>query len=310
MLAPRIAVAAVMLQACAAVAAAQFHIPLPPHVSADSAYHIYSDECGAARQGTIPSPTIYTHRLNSPDSIAVTAQSCKLSHWLTVRDVFRGDKAVRQIYGGEGIQVLNDFAGTFKRDRVFLQSSIVRGTIGPVFFDASYAQFFSSQDSDDPNVPREELRDVTGNLLRLIQNGGSAAGRVVLPLLWGGGGASQQAAGMYFNLGVTGPLGNSDSVQATLGTALDLLATFAIRNVASYDVDADLFLGVRPGVQVVLGEQSLLPDRNKKTIAFLQFAGGLRVGGESRLSALFTLVPSRFKPFVPDFQLNLQVPKL
>lgn len=330
------ATSVVICSAFPAILAAQFQMPLPPHLSADSAYHIQHPFCVAVRKRlrwqadsakaaradsakaapadsakVAPADSAgFTRRLDSSDSIKVTKESCRSGHWLTVVDVFRqGDEVVRKIYGGDGVDVFTDFAATFKSDRVFLQSSIVSGMIGPVFFKASYGQFFSGAEPDEPGVTRDELRDVTGNLLRLIQNGGSAAGRAILPLIWGGGTATQQAAAIYFNAGATGPLGNTDSLQGTIGLAAEGMATFAIRNVASYELDADLFLGVRPGFQQVFGRQSLLPNTSHHTLPFVQFAGGLRVGGEPRLAALFTLVPQRYRTFVPDFQVSLQVPR-
>jgi hypothetical protein len=298
---------------------AQFQIPLPRHIPPDSAFHIYSDACDRVREGQLDSIAldtlaVYTKRLaTSTDSIRVTTSSCR-NHWLTAADalhgVGKGNRAVRTIYGDSGINVLANLAGSFRKDRVYVQTAAVAGVIGPLYFNASYGQFFSSQESTEPGVSREELRDRTGNLLRLIQNGGSATIRGILPLVWGGGAASQQAADVYLNVGAAGPLGNSDSLRATVGLVVEGLATLAVRNVTTFDLDADLFLGVRPGIQVVMGHDGIIPESDSHTLPFIQVAGGIRIGGQPRVSVLLTGVPKKYSLYVPDVQFLFEVPRL
>jgi hypothetical protein len=297
---------------------AQFQIPLPRHVSADTAFQIYSDICDSVRAKTLDSLSLeavprFTTRLAGGTPIRVTPSSCR-NHWLTAADAFhgvgKGNKAVRTIYGDSGVNVLSNLAGTFKSDRVYVQTGLVAGVIGPLYFNASYGQFFSSQESTTEGVTRQELRDRTGNLLRLIQNGGSATLRGVLPLVWGGGAASQQAADVYLNLGATGPIGETDSLRATAGLVLEGLATIAVRNVTSSEIDADLFFGVRPGAQVVFGHDGIVPGTDSKVLPFLQVAAGLRIGGQPRVSVLLTAVPKRYDLYVPDVQFSFELPRL
>ena len=295
---------------------AQFQIPLPPHASPDRAYHIYSAVCDSVRKNTgriiatLQTTPRFTRRGSQADSMAVSQSSCSKGEWLDIGQVFGSPEAVREIYGPAGLDVLGDIASTFKSDQLFVQSSIVAGAIGPVYFKASYGQLFGSEEPEDGSVTREELRDRSSNLLRLIQNGGSATARVIVPVLWGGGAASQQAIGAYFNAGVVGPLGESDSLRGTVGVAIEGLASFAIRNVISYDLDADLFFGVRPGFQFVFGPGGIIPEDDSRALPFAQFAGGLRVGGKSLLSVFLTWVPKAYRDFVPDVQLSVQVPQL
>jgi hypothetical protein len=305
---------------CATVpgAQAQFQIPLPQHVTPDVAFHIYSLVCDSVRAGDLDSAALatearFTTRIASTDSIRVTMTSCR-NHWVTAADAFRGvgrgNQAVRTIYGDSGINVLSNLAGSFKSDRMFVQTGVFGGVIGPLYVNASYGQFFSSQESTEPGVTRQELRDRTGNLLRLVQNGGSATIRGILPLVWGGGAASQQAADLYLNVGATGPLGNTDSLRATVGLVIEGLATLAVRNITTFDIDADLFLGVRPGIQVVTGHDGIIPESSSKTLPFVQVAGGLRIGGQPRLSVLLTAVPKRYSLYVPDVQFLFELPRL
>jgi hypothetical protein len=305
-------------------ALAQFQIPMPPHATPDQAFHTYSAVCtwirgdtaralSLLREGatidTLEALPRYTLRLPGvSDTIYVTERSC--STWVPRVGPVGSEAAIRQIYGDSGVDILSDVASTFKSDKLFVQSSIVAGAIGPLYFKASYGQFFSSEESEEPGVTSEELRDRSSNLLRLIQNGGSATARAILPLVWGGGAASQQAAGVYFNAGVLGPMGETDSLRATVGLVTEGLISFAVRNVLSYDLDADLFFGVRPGFQYVFGPDGIIPENDSRGLLFAQFAGGLRVGGESRFGIFLTLVPEDYRPYVPDVQFTLELPSL
>ena len=307
------------LLAPGAGAAAQFQMPLPRHVTSDQAFHIYSSVCDSVRAGQLDSLALenqprFTKRLTAAgDSVRVTTTSCR-NHWLTAADAFRGvgkgNAAVRTIFGDSGVNVLSNLAGTFKSDRMYVQTGLVGGVIGPLYFNASYGQFFSSEESAEPGVTRDELRDRTGTLLRLIQNGGSATIRGVLPLVWGGGAASQQGADVYLNVGAVGPLGSTDSLRATAGIVFEGMATVAVRNITSYDIDADLFAGVRPGVQFVFGHDDIVPGSDSKVLPFLQLAGGIRIGGQPRVSVLLTAVPKRYSLYVPDVQLSFELPRL
>jgi hypothetical protein len=310
-------------------AGAQFQIPLPPHATADQAFHIYSPLCTYIREDTTEALRLlrkvnknatmdtvralprYTVRVAGADTIKldeVDDRSCET--WLPLGGPIGSEDAIRQVYGDSGVDILSDVASTFKSDQLFVQSSIVGGSIGPVYFKASYGQLFSSAESEEPGITQAELRDRSSNLLRLIQNGGSATARVIMPLLWGGGAASQQAAGVYFNAGVLGPLGESDSLRATVGLVTEGLISFAIRNVVTSDLDADLFFGVRPGYQYVFGPDGIIPGNDSRGLLFAQFAGGLRVGGESRFGIFLTLVPEDYRAFVPDLQFTVQLPSL
>jgi hypothetical protein len=302
----------------------QFQMPLPPHATADVAFHIYSPVCTAERgdtnralrllgeeatRDTLRALPRYTVRISgTSDTIRVTSASCRT--WVPRFAGVGTEEAVRQVYGGAGLDLLGDVASTFRSDQIFVQTSLVSGAIGPVYFKASYGQLFSSETPEEPGVSPEELRDRSSDILRLIQNGGSATARAILPLLWGGGAASQQAAGAYVNVGAVGPLGESDSLRATVGLVLEGLVSFGVRNLVSYDLDADLFFGVRPGYQYVFGPEGIIPENDSKGLPFVQFAGGLRIGGQSRFGIFLTAVPEDYRPFVPDLQFTIAVPSL
>ena len=303
---------------------AQFQMPLPPHATPDIAFHIYSPACTLERGDTsralemlgdtvtraqLDSLPRYTVRIpGTSDTIQVNGETCRT--WLRKGATIGTEAAVRQVFGGAGLDVLGDLASTFKSDQIFVQSSIVSGAIGPVYFKASYGQLFSSEESEEPGVSREELQDRSSNVLRLIQKGGSATGRAIVPLLWGGGAASQQSAGAYVNVGAVGPLGETDSLRATVGLVAEGLVSFAVRNLVSYDLDADLFLGVRPGYQHVFGHDRIIPESGSRGLPFLQLAGGLRIGGQTRFGVFLTAVPKDFRPYVPDLQFTVAVPNL
>jgi len=206
------------------IAAPQFQMPLPPHASPDLAFQIYSPVCDSVRhdlggiRAELKSKPRFTVRVpGASDTLPVSVESC--STWSSVagKKVLGSEAAIHRIFGGTGVNLLSDAASTFKSDQIFVQTSIVAGGIGPVYFKASYGQLFSSEESDDPSVTREELQDRASSVLRLIQNGGSAAARVIAPIVWGGGAVSQQAVGAYFNAGVVGPLSETDSLRATIG---------------------------------------------------------------------------------------------
>lgn len=305
---------AVLALATAGGLQAQFQMPLPPHATPDLAFQIDSRQCDSVRRnlggirGQLATKPRWTARVpGKSDSLPVSFASCRL--WKNQIKGADSVRAIRKIWGGGGLDLLGDVASTFKSDQLFVQTSIVSGGIGPVYFKASYGQLFSSAESDDPAVTPDELRSRESDVLRLVQNGGSATGRVILPLLWGGGGASQQAIGAYVNAGVVGPLGETDSLRATLGMAAEGLISFAVRNLISYEIDADLYFGVRPGVQYVIGHDGILPG-SSRALPFAQFAGGLRVGGQSRFGIFLTWVPEDFRSYVPDLQFTVQVPKL
>lgn len=305
-------------------AAAQFQMTLPPHATSDVAFHIYSAVCTAERgdtnralrvlgaqatRDTLRALPRYTVRIpGASDTIPVDSTSCRT--WVPKFAGIGTEQAVRQVYGGDGVDLLGDVASTFKSDQIFVQTSLVSGAIGPVYFKASYGQLFSSETPEDPGLSPEELRDRASDVLRLIQNGGSMTARAILPLLWGGGAASQQAAGAYVNVGTVGPLGESDSLRATVGVVIEGLVSVAIRNLVSYDLDADLFFGFRPGYQYVFGPDGIIPGNDARGLPFLQAAGGLRIGGQTRLGIFLTAVPEDFRPLVPDLQFTVAVPSL
>jgi hypothetical protein len=300
-------------------AAPQFQLPLPPHASPDLAFQIHSPVCDSVRADTAGTgiraelKTNPRHTIRVPgasDTLPVSVESCALWTSPGGSHVFGSEQAIHRIFGGNGVNLLSDAASTFKSDQIFVQTSIVAGGIGPVYFKASYGQLFSSEDSDDPDVTREELQDRASNVLRLIQNGGSAAARAIMPILWGGGSASQQAVGAYVNAGVVGPMGETDSLRATVGLTAEGQISFAVRNLASYEVDADLYFGVRPGIQYVIGPDGIIPESGTRALPYAQFAGGLRVGNEPLIGIFLTLVPKDFRPYVPDLQFTLQLPKL
>jgi hypothetical protein len=99
-------------------------------------------------------------------------------------------------------------------------------------------------------------------------------------------------------------------LRATLGLTGEGLISFAVRNLASYELDADLYFGVRPGVQYVFGPDGIIPESGTRALLFTQFAGGLRVGNDPLVGIFVTLVPKKFRPYVPDLQFTLQLPKI
>jgi hypothetical protein len=115
---------------------------------------------------------------------------------------------------------------------------------------------------------------------------------------------------VYFNAGVVGPMGETDSLRATIGLTGEGLISFAVRNLASYELDADLYFGVRPGIQYVFGHDGIIPESGTRALLFAQFAGGLRVGNDPLVGIFLTLVPKKFRAYVPDLQFTLQLPKL
>jgi hypothetical protein len=220
--------------------------------------------------------------------------------------VFRSDSSIRALYSNKSLQVFSAFFSTVSENRAYLASSVLGGIMGRMHFDLSYAQVVTTGEDRPAGESPEEVRDATSAVMRLVQNGGSATARMLVPFLAGGGTTSKSAAGVYLNGGVIGPLGEADSLRGTAGLALDILTTHAIRKPEDYSLIGDVFVGFRAGFQTVWEDRGIISTVDDKTLTFLQAAIGVRMGDRTLASVLYTLVEDKFKPYAPEFQVSIQ----
>ncbi len=298
--------------------AGQFQMPLPPQLSGPltcaikikeqgpSANTCETDSSKAIAAGWVHDPPQFPYRLYLVRGPSIFCRSKPNTDQGKPKDDHCSDATIRRLYGNKNLDLFSSFASSATKSKIYLASSVLSGLIGRVHFDFSFSQVVVANDTGTTALTRKEVQGATSNIMRLVNNGGSATARILIPLLAGGGSNSQSGIGIYVNGGVVGPLNESDSLLGTVGGAVDALTAFAIRSPTSYSLLAELFLGARAGYQYVGGTDPIVPTLPDRSMPFLQLAAGVREGKIARLSVLYTLVRSPYREFMPRFQVSVQ----
>lgn len=292
---------------CAAdAAAAQFQVPLAPAWSADRVCAVKmreqnhtSDPCKA---------TASTDTINLIN--ALPADSFRHLFYVTHPTLLHDDIAIRALYAGGKVQLLGGFTTAVTASRAYMSSDLVSGIYGRVHFDLSLAEVVAASDTGTTFQARKQLGDGVANVMRLVNNAGTVAARIVVPIVVGGGTLSQHSFGFAFSGGAIGPLGNKDSLVANIGAVLEATSTGSIRDPDTYKMNAELVLGVRLGINYVFVKDRIAAATTGQMLPFAQVAAGIRQSSKLRFGVLYTLVPNQYQVFMPKFQITFQASAL
>lgn len=315
---------AVVLGGAPASVAAQFQVPLTPPIRGDTVCAIKADNddaCNAqwdtvnvrALRGSLRALERRTDeqgRIRIRDRLFRVEpqenEQLKFTRWsISGVSLFHSDRELRDLYRGSGIQWFDQFQATLTDERIYVASSLLSGLIGRVRFDLSVANAVSSEEEAGPDLTEDQVREGTTNLMRLINNGGSGAARLLTPFRAGGGTNHQIATGAYLNLGAIGPLSDVDSLAFTGGAVAEGLFTWSIRNATSYELEGEIITGLRLGYQWVGDGFYINPTTDDQHLPFVQAAVGIREEGETHLLLLYTWVQKRYREFTPQLQLSV-----
>jgi hypothetical protein len=217
--------------------------------------------------------------------------------------------------GAGDFSALNRFSTNVTDDKMFLVTEMFSGLVGQFIVAVTHAAVVTTADgkkAQSDTVAITELNaieDNTATITRLVNNGGTMSVRVQAPFLVGGGANIQQAASLYLQTGVIGPLGNTDSLRASAALVLEYMAAFAARKPnRSYESVGDLLIGLRGGR--IQSEDELMPSSRHNGMWFLQGAFGIRKGTSVTASLLVTFVEKRYRDFVPKLVINFSALRL
>lgn len=217
--------------------------------------------------------------------------------------------------GAGDFSALSRFSTNVTTDKMFLLTEMFSGLVGQFIVAVTHAAVVTSADgkkAQDDTVAITELNAIEDNsatITRLVNNGGTVSVRVQAPFLVGGGANIQQAASLYLQTGVIGPLGNTDSLRASAALVLEYMAAFAARRPnRSYESAGDLLVGLRGGR--IQSEDELIPSSRRNGMWFLQAAFGIRKGTTVTASLLVTFVENRYRDFIPRLVINFSALRL
>lgn len=286
---------------------AQFHIPLTPALSPDTVCAIKLREAtrdvADGRKWQVASQDQCV-AAQGPDSVRRIFDADPPRRRTIIRGptLFSDDGGIRGLYGMKSLRFLGGFASTLTDDNAYLSTDVLSGILGRIHFDLTLAQVVSTgEDGGESAVQRDETRNATSNVMRLLGNGGSATIWLMMPVLATSGTFAQTTVATYAHGGALGPLGRSSDLVPDGGLGVEALTSMAIRHPASYDLQGELLVGARAGVDWVDGEIAPAAS-DRRSLPFLQATLGIRRGSSTLLSVLYTVVPSAHRDFVPRLQ--------
>lgn len=281
--------------------AAQFHLPLPLALRGDTVCAIKSHE---QSDSNIHCSGRWEDFEEIRDNITLDEDLKYTRSYISNRLPWaESDRELREYYRGDGLQYFRDFTATVRDDRIYLSTSLLAGLLGRTYFDFSIAKVVASADDDelDPQV----FEDAVAGVYRLVNNGGSAAMHLLLPMYAGGGTLNQRAFGFFVQAGGMGPLDDPESMAVAGGVGSELLLSMAVRD-SNYERKGELFIGLRAAFQVVSDADAVVPGSSDRTVPFGQVAVGLRAASGARLSLTFTAIEPELRDFIPAVQFALQ----
>lgn len=251
------------------------------------------------------------------DSAGKLARTDPYRRWL-LKSFARPREDLLPLYDSAGagdFSALSRFSTNVTTDKMFLLTEMFSGLVGQFIVAVTHAAVVTSADgkkAQDDTVAITELNAIEDNsasITRLVNNGGTVSIRVQAPFLVGGGANIQQAASVYLQTGVIGPLGNTDSLRASAALVLEYMAAFAARMPnRSYESAGDLLVGLRGGR--IQSEDELIPSSRRNGMWFLQGAFGIRRGTAVTATLLVTFVEKRYRDFIPRLVINFSALRL
>jgi hypothetical protein len=202
----------------------------------------------------------------------------------------------------EGLSLFSRLSSGFTTDRAYIASAVVSGYVGRQLFEVTYAQVVASGDADDPTA-RKQIRDNVSTVTRLVQNGGAATARLLVPFTRPEG--RRFGAGtlqVYGNLS-GGAVGRSseaagDDQRGAVGTILEALATWRVQDRPDGAPVATVHFGVRGGTHYVANGR-ILDDVRSRWLPLGQAVFMVRQNNTVGFGVTATAVRKAYRPFVP-----------
>ena len=210
---------------------------------------------------------------------------------------------LKSTQSGDGIRLFSRFAANVSDKEAYVVSDVISGLTGRMLFAINYAAVVVKDESSD-STTRNLAENDKATMVRMINNGGTIAARMQLPIHAQAGPTGQSASSVYATLGLIGPLGNTDSLRFAGSVNAEYAMALTIRDFSeAAGLLGDLILAGRVGY--AFSEDPLVSTSDKKGVQYAQLAIGLRQNSNITLSALVTWALSdAFKPLTPRLIVN------
>lgn len=216
----------------------------------------------------------------------------------------RGEVAeyLRALNDSAGASLFSQFSSSVSDKEAFVSTNIISGLAGRVIISINYAAVVVKSDSADTTA-RKAIESNTSTIMRMVNNGGTLSARLLMPIHATSHATFSSASSLYLTAGMVGPLTTSDSAGLGLSAVGEYMSRISLRDPIQYSSQlGDIVLGARVGIGFS-GEG--LTDQKRKTIVFGQIATGLIQNNKMSLSVLVSMVPKRYKEYMPSLQVNL-----
>ena len=246
----------------------------------------------------IPEPTTVSPRsLRGEISRKVLSLDFPLAH-------DRGELAeyMRAINDSAGASLFSQFSSSVSEDEAFVSTNVISGLAGRVIISINYAAVVVKSDSADTTA-RKTVENNTSTIMRMVNNGGSLSARFLMPIHAISHATFSSASSLYVTAGMTGPLTTSEVAGLGLSAVGEYMSRISLRDPTQFsNALGDLVLGARVGFGYS-GEG--LIEQKGKTMVFGQLATGLIQNNKLSLSVLLSMVPKKYKEYMPSVQVNL-----
>jgi hypothetical protein len=215
--------------------------------------------------------------------------------------------------GAAGLSLFSRLSSGFTSDRAYVQTSALSGMVGRQLFEVTYAQVVAAGEGAATVAERQQLRDNTSTVIRLVQNGGAATARLLVPIggcrdvdvAGGTMGTGYQLLGgtVRLNLVLSGAaLGRSsetdgDDQRGAVGSQLEALGTWGVRGFSGSNAGL-IALGVRGGTHFVANGR-IVPEVASRWMPVYQAVFLVRAAEAIGFGVTATAVPRGFREFVP-----------
>ena len=266
---------------------------------------IKSRFCGSLRteeqqlcSSVVPTPDVVSRRtIRQEISRKVLEFDFPLAH-------DRGELAeyMRTINDSAGPTLFSQFSSSVSDKEAFVSTNVISGLAGRVIISINYAAVVVKADSADTTA-KKAIESNTATIMRLVNNGGTLSARFLMPIHATSHATFSSASSLYLTAGMTGPLTTSDSAGLGLSAVGEYMSRISLRDPVQFSSQlGDLVLGARIGAGFS-GEG--LIEKKGKTILFGQLATGLIQNNKLSLSILLSMVPKKYKEYMPSVQVNL-----
>lgn len=114
--------------------------------------------------------------------------------------------------------LLRKFSANVREDQIFVLTDVVSGAVGVFPFGVTTATIVTKDDSDTTSN-MVVVEGLTSDLTRLVSNGGSISGRLVLPVLTGMGPNARMGASVATQFGLVGDLQRTETAESDAWSA-------------------------------------------------------------------------------------------